>query len=154
MKTFRQLTIGDTIYYTSGYTKLLDTKDNYGNVTEARVFDSAVIRTLGLSEKGNLLINESKTYNRDIVYLAAIPSELIDSSIADSKDKKFYVSEAQKESILREMVLNHISSNEASIIAHANKMKKEIRQLRAKYWNTLNPSLTLSEIESPEFLEA
>lgn len=153
MKTFKQLSVGDKLYFTNNDTRLLDTKDQYGNVYKAEIFNSVVIQTLSLGDSGQVLVNRSKgSYNDNYLLIVPVESQGLTTMAFDKRI--FFTTEEEMNASLKGTILKRIRENEASIISHKNKMLFENRQLRAKYWNALNPSHNLVEIESPELLEA
>lgn len=146
MKTFKELSIGDEIFFIKKNPEYLDYTDQYGNKYSNQIFQSHVISNLELDHKaGNIGINYTKSSYANNYFLITIPKEMLSSNrmIVDKGDVWFSNKESAGE-IARIVLLNAIEERKEIIRNQAKKAESEINQIRNKYFHILNPSLLLS----------
>lgn len=145
MKTFKELSIGDEIFFIKKNPEYLDYTDQYGNKYSNQIFQSHVISNLELDKAGNIGINYKINHYGNNSYLITIPKEMLSSNrmIVDKGDVWFSNKESAGE-IARMVLLNAIEERKEIIRNQAKKAETEINQIRDKYFHILNPSLQLN----------
>lgn len=140
MKTFKNISIGDTIY------QLCDAY-NLGKPDKEQVIP-VVIKSLQVDEKnGNLLINPIVPYSGGAYWSIVVKSEKLNKSYYRFEPEQnshrkgfFFLNESEANYIVKRAVIKKINSIEQSIPSHVARCKKEIEDLRVSFYEILNPS--------------
>lgn len=140
MKTFKELSIGDTIYR-------LCSKYELGKPDKQQV-NKIIVQMISIDKTtGNLLINQTTTYTREQYWDIIVKAEKLNKSYyrfdpeQNTHRAGFYFLNADDANyIVRRAVVAKINEIEKSIPAYIARSKKEIEGLRSTFYEILNPS--------------
>lgn len=139
-KTFKQISIGDTIY------QLCDNYD-LGKTDKTQVI-KVLIKSLSVDEKnGNLLINQINPYSGGSYWSIVVLAEKLNKCYYTFNPETntyrkgyFFTNEYEANYIVRRTVIRRINAIEKSIPETIKSSKKEIEDLRIAFYEILNPS--------------
>lgn len=130
MKTFKELSIGDTIYRVVESYQLCN--------PEKQQIEPILIKWLDLND-GKLRINEFRGYsNTD--YLLIISEGFQSKTAMEFGKRLFFVNKEDANFMVRRAILEKINTLEKSIPTFVKNANDEIELLRSTFYEILNPS--------------
>jgi hypothetical protein len=135
MKTFKNLSIGDKIYYTEHPNDLLK--------KDSSIIFSFVIKDIKLGKDGeNIYLNENNIhYSSGYSYALIIPKDRFDKTAMRNKDyhyKIYFTDRSTANNWIKQMTLEAITKAEKTIIDTKIHQTNIIHSLREKYHELLN----------------
>lgn len=137
MKKFKELSIGDTIYCLKLTGNLLMTEDYYKNKFPPDVIKDVKIIKLSSGKNESVNINEySGSYSGSGYWLTISKDELELTSFT-SDDHQYFTSLEERNSQLKQFILNKIHEAENKIKSYQKEKLNYIGEIRKNYFELL-----------------
>lgn len=142
MKTFKNLSINDKLFYINKNGNYLDNKDKYGNIYHKDLMIESVIESLKI-DKGYLFVNFNDRYE-----LIKIPIECLEDVVYEKEDYLYFSDKNKYDDCVKKIVLEKIKETEDYIVKITNEKNDFIINLKKAYWDYLNN--TGLKLDNPE----
>jgi len=149
MKNFKDLSIGDEIFFIDVKKSFDVYKDEYGYVrNDGEVRGAIIINQIALVEDF-VYINPTFEYGKVKSCPVKFSLDRFNKSNVlrqqtdgyNGVDRILFANEVSQFNIVKNMVLREIYKKEQEIISYKNSLIGKIGDIRQKYWDVLNPSL-------------
>lgn len=143
MKTFRDITIGSEIYFIRPESSLLVKTDSYGHtVISENLIRSVVVKDISIDQDGDIRINKSENrYSGSNSYDFKLNISVIHKrALRNDKKEVVFVERKLADVLARKVVLQRIKEEEKRIPDTKASVEKNIKEIREKYFEILNPT--------------
>lgn len=140
MRTFRNLTVGDTLFkLDKNLGRFLDDEDEYGNQYTHSIIQEIKLESIR-SSKDN---KEFRIFNEEV----RMNYKDLDLSQYETRNHLYFSDRKEYHDIIRERVVAKIKEEEESILEYKLSTEGRIRDLRKQYYYSLNNLATSNALE-------